>query len=200
MSKAEIKQLIGERDKIDSQLTELHDTLKSLGVDMNTQLVDQEGFPVADLDIVQIRKARHSIICLSNDRKSLTDKIEGLLIELHEASRQQAGEHMDTADQAQTAHRTSNKPFLEVENVIYGSPAFYGGLVTEDIVIQCGPLHADNFKGIQNLSEVIAEHVGKTIQLTVLRGTTVHRINVNPGKWEGAGVFGARFNVIHPEK
>jgi hypothetical protein len=30
---------------------------------METPLVDQEGYPVADLDIIQIRKTRHTIIC-----------------------------------------------------------------------------------------------------------------------------------------
>lgn len=35
---------------------------------METPLVDAEGFPRADLDIISIRKARHSINC----RRALT--------------------------------------------------------------------------------------------------------------------------------
>jgi|EndMetStandDraft_8_1072994.scaffolds.fasta_scaffold549308_1 hypothetical protein len=30
---------------------------------MDTPLVDEEGFPIADLDILSIRKARNSIVC-----------------------------------------------------------------------------------------------------------------------------------------
>jgi len=87
MSKDKIKEKIAERDNIDDQLKCLHEVLKSNGVDMKTPLVDEEGFPINELDIISIRKARHSIICLMNDRKKVTDDIESMLIELHEKAR-----------------------------------------------------------------------------------------------------------------
>ncbi|KAI6205317.1 hypothetical protein M3Y94_00778600 [Aphelenchoides besseyi] len=202
MSKEKVKTLIAERDKIDAQLNELQDLLKSHGVDMNTPLVDGEGFPIASLDIVTIRKAKHSIICLTNDRKRLTDEIESLLGELHESARGVSTKNEDVpmagASEENVVHRTTNRPFLQVENVVYGSPAYYAGLKTDDLIIQCGPLHADNFKGLQHLGEVIKESVGKTISLTVLRESKVHRLTAQPGEWpNGTGIFGARFNVVH---
>lgn len=78
---------------------------------METPLVDQEGFPVAELDIVSIRKARHSIICklgihicfqcfylgLTNDRKKLTDEIEAMIYEVHENARMNLGQNNDAS-------------------------------------------------------------------------------------------------------
>ena len=146
---------------------------------METPLVDAEGFPRADLDIMSIRKARNSIACafrdpklpdfiiicsfsgLTNDRKSLTEEIEKLLLELHEEERANA---MD-ADNAPThadsgVHRTTNRPFLKVESALYGSPAYDGGLVADDLVVQCGPIHGNNFEGLDKLSATISEHIG----------------------------------------
>lgn len=33
------------------------------GVGMNNPLVDQEGFPISNIDVYQVRHARHRIIC-----------------------------------------------------------------------------------------------------------------------------------------
>nr|CAD7576342.1 unnamed protein product [Timema californicum] len=45
-------------------------------VDMQESLVDSEGYPRQDIDVYQVRHARHKIICLLNDHKAIMKEIE----------------------------------------------------------------------------------------------------------------------------
>lgn len=50
---------------------------------MNDPLVDESGFPRNDIDVYQVRQARHQIICLQNDLKALMKHIEEGLHMVH---------------------------------------------------------------------------------------------------------------------
>ncbi|CAD5229239.1 unnamed protein product [Bursaphelenchus okinawaensis] len=190
INRAKVKELITKRDEIDKELGSLNHVLKSFDVDMETPLVDAEGFPKNDLDIPAIRLTRKSIIALTNDRKALTDEIEKALGELHQA------DHSKTPASAQpVVRRPTNKAFLEVENVVYGSPAYQAGLAEGDKVIQFDAIHALNFEGLKQISEVVTSLVAKELHITVLRKIKVHRLVAHPGPWEGVGIFGARLQV-----
>lgn len=43
---------------------------------MESPLVDADGFPRNDIDVYQVRHARHQIINLQNDLKALLKEIE----------------------------------------------------------------------------------------------------------------------------
>ena len=49
-------------------------------------LVDAEGFPRSDIDIYEVRKARHDLACLQTDHQALMKKIEQGLHAYHAAS------------------------------------------------------------------------------------------------------------------
>jgi len=57
--------------------------LSSLGVGMDKPLVDSEGFPRADIDVYQVRDARHKVACLRNDAADLLNQIESSLHAIH---------------------------------------------------------------------------------------------------------------------
>ncbi|KAG9119026.1 putative 26S proteasome regulatory subunit, partial [Ceratobasidium sp. 392] len=81
--------LMVERDQVDQQLQAHISTLTSHGVNMSTRLVDGQGFPRADLDLVAIRTARVRVIELRNDRTRLTDEIAQALADVHNPSSSQ---------------------------------------------------------------------------------------------------------------
>lgn len=58
---------------------------------MNDPLVDADGYPRNDIDVHQVRNARHQIICLQNDVKSLLKQIEVGIHAVH-ADAKQAGD------------------------------------------------------------------------------------------------------------
>lgn len=51
------------------------------------KLIDSEGFPRADLDIVAVRTARNRYVCTQNDHKALMKQIDVSLQEYHQAQR-----------------------------------------------------------------------------------------------------------------
>lgn len=70
------------------RVTILNDCLFKNNIDMKTSLVDTEGFPLSNVDIYSVRRARNAIICAQNDRKKLTTEIEKAMLALHEQMRQ----------------------------------------------------------------------------------------------------------------
>ena len=53
-------------------------------VGMNGPLIDSEGYPRNDIDIVKVRTARQKIICLMNDHKEIMKKISDALESIHQ--------------------------------------------------------------------------------------------------------------------
>jgi 26S proteasome non-ATPase regulatory subunit 9 len=77
-------QLSQYRSQLDSDLTLLFQHLQyELNADMNMSLLTLDGFPRADIDVVQIRLCRAKIIKLQNDYKwiseTLLDKMKSQL-------------------------------------------------------------------------------------------------------------------------
>jgi len=93
-------------------------------VGLETPLVDQEGFPRADLDVYEIRHARAKFISFRNDYKNIMKEIEESLQVFHSSRRD---DHQDS----------KNDPaFAVIESVAEGSPAFIAGLNRGDFLIR----------------------------------------------------------------
>lgn len=56
-----LKDLVKERSNMDQQIKSKMETLNSLGVGMEKGLVDNDGFPLPDLDLYTIRQLRGEI-------------------------------------------------------------------------------------------------------------------------------------------
>ncbi|KAI5302613.1 putative 26S proteasome regulatory subunit, partial [Ascosphaera atra] len=69
-------ELFDEKDRLEGELKELSDVLKSNNADMNTPLLTPDGFPRSDIDVAQIRTTRARIIRLRNDYKGVMDRVE----------------------------------------------------------------------------------------------------------------------------
>ncbi|KAH7728025.1 putative 26S proteasome non-ATPase regulatory subunit 9 [Aphelenchoides avenae] len=190
------KQLMDERDEIDRKIEEHEETLKANGVDMNSPLVDAEGYPIASIDTYAVRAARNQIICLRNDRKTLTDRIEQVLVEIHNEKKETAMDTDQPKQEQPLVHRTSNDPFVKIKEVMPNSPAHKAMLQADDVIVQFGPLHAGNFGKFEQLSDVVKASINQEIAVTVLRQYRVHRLKVVPGKWSGNGVLGCTFAAL----
>lgn len=124
--------LMAERDLIDQQLRTHISILSSHGADMSTRLVDAQGFPRADMDIVAVRTNRVRIIELRNDRARLTDAIAQALEDVHSSARVSTAVKINGAIGASDYSSSSTPeppllsslvPFARVDGVAPGSPA-----------------------------------------------------------------------------
>ncbi|XP_076165601.1 26S proteasome non-ATPase regulatory subunit 9 [Ptiloglossa arizonensis] len=191
-----VHQLMKEKDRIESMLNVLKTILDSNHVGMNDSLVDPAGYPRQDIDVYQVRHARHKIICLRNDHRALMNKIEEGLHKVHALAGNSAGNSIavatnDIADDEQL------EPFLRVNLVSPGSPAKIAGIEVDDLILKFGCIDYHNFKSLMDIGTLVQKRKNKAIDITVKRGSNILSFTLTPRRWHGNGLLGC--NVVSIE-
>nr|CAG8478797.1 7530_t:CDS:2 [Entrophospora candida] len=190
------QELMSQKEEIENQLDDLEKVLKSQGIGMTEQLVDHEGFPRSDIDIVTVRTARAKIIALRNDHKAVMSEIEKALHAIHaenKANKLVEGNNDESIGKP--------KPFAIVNAVAPDSPAKEAGLIKGDRIIRFGYIHSNNNQNLNALNSFVTENVGKNIGITVERGEThssqliVLHLTPRHG-WGGKGLLGCHILPI----
>lgn len=195
----DVQRLIKKKDEIEEQIKAYYDVLEDQGdVGMDAPLVDVEGFPRADVDLFQIRTARHSISFLQNDHKAIMVEIEEALHKLH--AWEKAKHDQDQAE-AQTERMEQEPslppPFARVDAVTQGSPAHQAGVHIGDEIIEFGSVNTSNFQNLQNIAAVVQHSEGKSVSIAVIRnGQRVH-LGLTPQRWSGRGLLGCNIVPLH---
>ncbi|KAK2902062.1 26S proteasome non-ATPase regulatory subunit 9 isoform X1 [Channa argus] len=194
----DVKILIKKKDEIEEQIKAYYDVLEDQGVGVEGPLVDAEGFPRADVNLYQIRTARHNISCLQNDHKSIMTEIEEALHKLH-AREKAKREHHDAEMQQGAMEKQVSlpSPFARVDAVTHGSPASGAGLRVGDELIEFGSVNTENFQNLQNIAAVVQHSEGKPLRVTVLREGQKTQMSLTPQQWSGRGLLGCNIVPIH---
>ncbi|KAH7270199.1 uncharacterized protein BKA55DRAFT_550866 [Fusarium redolens] len=190
-----------KKDDIEAELKALGGVLDSHGVDMNTSLLTNDGFPRADIDVAQIRTTRARIIRLRNDYTSLMTWIEKFLHE-HFAS-------LDENEPAPVASSSNSQrilpdsvstpldlPFAKVNTVAAGSPAETAGLKPGDEIRNFGYVNQANHDNLRKVAECVQGNEGNNVFIKVSRPDGVAerqelRLTLTPRKdWGGRGLLG----------
>ncbi|KAG9097093.1 putative 26S proteasome regulatory subunit, partial [Ceratobasidium sp. 370] len=193
--------LMAERDQVDQQLQAHISTLTSHGVTMSTRLVDGQGFPRADLDLVAIRTTRVRVIELRNDRTRLTNEIAQALADVHNSLPPQPASEgkINGVDgtiepsPASTPGVTLLAPFARVDGVAPGSPAQQAGLQREDLILAFGDLTARSFSGssLQPLAQLVTSHENRPLTVRIKRNGSEMNLSFTPRSgWGGRGMLG----------
>ncbi|XP_060106140.1 26S proteasome non-ATPase regulatory subunit 9 [Heteronotia binoei] len=193
---SDVQQLLKKKDEIEAQIKAYYEVLEDQkGVGMNEPLVDVEGYPRADVDIYQVRTARHNIVCLQNDHKALMKEVEQALHRLH--ARDKEKREKDEAEARAEARSQSEAPpipFARVNAVTPGSPASMSGLQVDDEIVEFGSVNTRNFQSLQNIATVVQHSEGRPLSVTVLRGGERMHLGLTPKRWTGKGLLGC--NIV----
>merc|ERR1711971_1109009 len=134
-----------EKIKIEKEISDCKSVLDSeADVGMNGPLIDSEGYPRNDIDIVKVRTARQRIICLMNDHKEIMKKISDALEFIHQQNSNGTliantnEESMNQLNIEDSPKEEGPKPFVKIDLVSEGSPADDAGLKVGDLVIEFG--------------------------------------------------------------
>ena len=135
---------------------------------MDKSLIDEEGFPLADVDLYTARSLRgetkstprdftHLFLGMLNDYKELTKRIEELFPSV-------LGTNIHIPREIKT-------PFAQVSSVSPGTPAQRAGIIAGDMIIKFGDVKSDNFTGMQDLAVGLAtvKATGSKLKLSVKR-------------------------------
>uniref|UniRef100_A0A8C5P770 26S proteasome non-ATPase regulatory subunit 9 n=1 Tax=Leptobrachium leishanense TaxID=445787 RepID=A0A8C5P770_9ANUR len=193
---SDVQRLIDKKDEIEAQIKAYYDVLEDQkGVGMAAPLVDREGYPRADLDIYQVRTARHNIICLQNDHKAIMKEIEEALHSLHAGEKEKRNKDENEAQaEALQDQQTLPDAFAKVDAVTPGSPASSSGLQVGDQIIAFGSVNTSNFQTMQNIASVVQHSEGNPLRVTVVRDRKAVNISLTPQQWSGKGLLGC--NII----
>ncbi|CDS42126.1 26S proteasome non ATPase regulatory subunit [Echinococcus multilocularis] len=145
---------------------------RNRNVGMHGPLLDSEGFPRSDIDVVAVRTARNRIICLNTDHNEVMKQLEAVSARL--LSKTQAGVEGMNTDFTTTVPSSEppsrSVPFLLVDQVTPGSPADLAGICVDDRVTRFGSILASNFTGLQAIAAVVKSTKPKgAIPVTLLR-------------------------------
>lgn len=194
-----LKDLMKKKDEIENQIKLWHEVLNSQkGVGMDGPLMDAEQFPRNDIDIPTVREARHQVICLQNDHKSLMKEIETELYKLHEQLRlQHEQQPMDIDENQAINQKPALVPFARVDRVDAGSPSEKAGLQVADEIVKFGSISASNFEKLNQIGELVQHSINKPVSILVLRNGEELRVSLKPSTWAGRGLLGC---IIVPMK
>ncbi len=136
------------------ELLSVHEsTLVRAGLDLSSPLVDKDGFPLADVDLLAVRSARQQIHVLRNDRRALEERLHALLqVALQRDESEEAAPRplrpppnvgpessaSGTAPaEARAGPSTRLRAFARINSVADGSsPAHLAGLKAEDRLLR----------------------------------------------------------------
>lgn len=171
---------------------------------MTTPLVDAQGFPRADLDVVAVRQTRHAIHRLIHDRHAINTKLAALLTQAWPAGggSSTATEPSAASAPAPTKDTLQPRP-IAVRSVAQASPATRAvrlpifslqGLQAGDELVAWGQLRNVTSAHFHDLAQHLQEDVALPIEVRrhLLDGRTVYvQLELVPStRWEGRGMLG----------
>ncbi|XP_040842988.1 26S proteasome non-ATPase regulatory subunit 9 isoform X1 [Ochotona curzoniae] len=201
---SDIQELMRRKEELEAQIKAYYDVLEGQkGVGMDEPLVDCEGYPRADVDLYQVRTARHNIICLQNDHKAVMKQVEEALHQLHAHDKEKQARDMAEAQQEAMSHKLghpeSHSPpeaFARVNSVSPGSPASIAGLQVGDEILEFGSVNTQNFQSLHHISTVVQHSEMKPLSVTVLRQGQKHQLRLVPKRWTGKGLLGCNIVLL----
>ncbi|SPO27354.1 related to 26S proteasome non-ATPase regulatory subunit 9 [Ustilago trichophora] len=187
-ARTEAMSLVNLQKQLDVDISRHMAVLTSNGVNMQTPLIDAQGFPLANKDLMAIRIARQRINVLRNDMKAVRDRVSKLL---------ELAINGDTAPQPASRNKTNQdeqlKAFARVNSVAESSPAQTAGLQQGDQILRFGSVTAESPKGLGALATPGVVVDGTSIQLLVRREAVAQAVALTllpRADWGGRGLLG----------
>lgn len=163
---------------------------------MTSDLLDDEGFPRADLDIPIIREARNRIQRLRNDRREVEAQLATLLTHALPPSSVPRQEAVAVAQSDGVRARrmavrsvSTNGPADKAVGRIY----LRQGLCAGDELVRWGPWDPMTTEHMSELTTTVKEGVSIPIVVrrTCLDGRTIDvSLTLTPTPWDGRGLLG----------
>lgn len=207
-------QLIAQREALETEAFALSEDLNSPGLNgekpagIKSPLVDSEGYPRGDIDLVLVRQKRNRLAILNTDHKSIMVDIEKELQQVHaDLSYSQISETSKSGaiDQnllsTKVVKSTSLVPFAKLDEILDGSPAKEANIEDGDLLLSFGHVSASADQDAMSLIPgVVRDNLNEPIILTVIKAKTgkIETMTIIPKAWGGRGLLGCHLSPIKP--
>ena len=176
--------LVAQKDAIEKDIQDQESILRAQNVDMKTPLIDNDGFPRADLDIYQITHARAALAKLYNDLKAKMNEVQ-LALEAYHASQRK-----EPIPPNIILESPAEIPFARVQSVLQSSPAQEAGLNPGDLIYRFGEIDYRTANPLQQLGGSMEGYKYKTVRVNFIRDDKKHVLLLVPKPWSGRGLLG----------
>jgi len=175
---------------------------------LNKPLVDQEGFPESDVDLViSVRQARNKLAHLKTDIRDIMSQIESELHSLHAASNHHSKNSSTNVSNGPARKEAYDdaEPFVMVDEIRENSPAQLSGLQDGDKVLQFGSvgpftrssLQLSSARIMEIIAQVVKDSENSSIPVVVSRKDQRENLTLVPRKgWGGLGLVGCRLSPL----
>ncbi|EIE19419.1 hypothetical protein COCSUDRAFT_19635 [Coccomyxa subellipsoidea C-169] len=217
--KVQLNDLMVKREEFEADVSLRSERLDAAGVGLHGSLLDKEGYPRADIDIMSIRTDRKRIAELTNDHKSVTNQIEKLIQELHAATKDSKPSHdRPSAPAASTTDKPPeqsngiaapvpagrpvhaaqySRPLAVVDGVSEASPASRAGIQVGDALVSLGGASWESGTiSLQQIAAAVQASEGKEVPAIVLRQGETVSLKLTPERWAGQGLLGCHLRPI----
>ncbi|KAK9896477.1 26S proteasome non-ATPase regulatory subunit 9 [Cystobasidium minutum MCA 4210] len=190
-------ELMKRKDTLEKELMELHTALQAQNADLGQSLIDDEGFPRADIDVYNVRLSRVRVIELRNDLRGLSDKIKELLDVVFARP-----EPSEVDEKVIPIEEILAKPFASCNGVAPGSPAATAGLLRGDKFLRIGSINSTNHESLRAVATEVQANENRTVTIDVLRVQegSVEETKISlvliPKAWAGRGLLGCHIIPI----
>ncbi|KAI3642445.1 hypothetical protein MP228_012000 [Amoeboaphelidium protococcarum] len=197
--------LLRQKEQLESQLRLLQQqmvTVDGQHVGMHEPLIDRDGYPRADMDIMQIRQMRVQTIELQNDLRALMKQID-LALQMHFTTRvgTQSGQINDKDNNKNAGGNASsengNATFAVIERVVFDSPAWECGLRDGDRIVSFGDIKQQSSGDkLKKIADLVRDNQNQRIQVTVLKNSDTLQFDLVPHEWDGQGTLGCFVRLL----
>ncbi|XP_044471113.1 26S proteasome non-ATPase regulatory subunit 9-like isoform X1 [Mangifera indica] len=223
--KAETMSLMEKRTAVEAEMNAIiHRLSQPGGPGLSGNLIDAEGFPRSDIDILHVRAERRRLAELRNDHQEISEKINENIQLLHSARLSNVSSCVkDSGNDADSNQNSSlvnadasafpsnniqrdspvsmdvdliiSKPFALIDEITDASPAAEDGLQLGDQIVKFGKVEAG-----ENLLERLASegrsNLGQAVPVVIMRQGAVINLTVTPRTWQGRGLLGCHFRIL----
>ncbi|CAM9423209.1 unnamed protein product [Ectocarpus fasciculatus] len=191
---------MAQREALEIEADALHNELSSANALPGTPLIDGDGFPRGDIDIVNTLEKRQRIAVINTDHKALMKDIEHALRMVHEQATEESGPLLPSkqitacepgAQSGFTSIIGQDVGIARVDEVSDGSPAQTGGLQIGDLMLAFGSVSKQSASNpLSLIPGIVQQNLNKPVAVLVRRGAEVVELKVTPSLWCGRGVLG----------
>ncbi|KAL8436203.1 hypothetical protein ACSSS7_001933 [Eimeria intestinalis] len=217
--KAEVEAAFQERERLSGQMEALSSFLTAEGMPgLRGQLVDEEGFPRADIDVYAVREARHRLACLQTDYRNVQRRLEELLFRMHASSSTSSAKETPQQPPSPASRQEEKRADEDAP------PPLHEGLVCGDKILRLGSLrlpsaqdaaygHTSGSANNGNVDSVpsstmtvselfrllpgeVERHEDERMPVVVERRNRVLSLWLTPCQWAGRGLLGCHLKPI----
>lgn len=198
ISTLNLNEILSLKFRIESQLSKDISYLESQGIDMNSKLITDDGYPRQDIDdLVRVTLTRRDIIQRRNDLTKVINKSHKLLEEQLQRKQNAQNDNGNTTGNVKSIVGASSvklPAFALFEDVALNGPIAKSGIKNGDKLVSFGKITIIN-GGLSKISKEVQPN--KLIMINIMRDDTQLQFEVLPNNhWDGTGLLGCKLTKL----